>query len=202
MQEGMWPFNVSHGRDMMGLFWSRKENPSSPESWTHSIFSLGIYKLCFLWVLWPPGIQGHSDVMAFIKEIHKRCLCLVTPWKYTYQVSQLHQWIIYRDSKLYSRSPALKEWFAKQCFWLPSKIARVLSTVSLQGKNGSWQIIWQNHLNPNVTFLKIWLGVTLSYGNLTLLYSLGIINDGTILFLEARLEFFQCLVLQSSVGFS
>lgn len=95
-----------------------------------------------------------------------------------------------------------REWLDKWCFWLPSKITRVFSSVELQGKDESCQIIWQNHFNPNVTFLKIWLEITLSCGNLTLLYSLGIINDGTILSLEVRCGFPQCLVLQRCVEFS
>lgn len=91
---GMWPFRVFHGRNTMGLFWPRKKNPSTPEPWTHSIFSLGICKPFFCGSYDPtppPATVGHSDFMATTKEICRSCPCPVTLWKYTYQVMQSHQ---------------------------------------------------------------------------------------------------------------
>lgn len=67
---GMWPFRVFHGRNTMGLFWPRKKNPSTPEPWTHSIFSLGICKpfFCGSYDPTPPSNSGTFRFYGYYKR--------------------------------------------------------------------------------------------------------------------------------------
>ena len=109
---GMWPFRVFHGRNTMGLFWPRKKNPSTPEPWTHSIFSLGICKpfFCGSYDPTPPQQQWDIKILWLLQKKSAEVVHAQWPSGNTHirWCSPINVWIICWDPKLYTLSSAVK----------------------------------------------------------------------------------------------